>query len=254
MTATERLRSEQAFHDRQAGERAADLVRRPGAFFFEDSAYLDHESWVRPAFAKLGDVGGLRVLDFGCGHGMAAVVLARRGAAVTAFDLSAGYLREARVRAEANDTRVGFLQADGERLPFANAAFDRVWGSAVLHHLDLPKAGPELHRVLRPGGVAVFCEPWGENPLLTWARKKLPYTGKEHTPDERPLRRRELKPLQEVFGDVEVHGYQLLSMVRRVVRRRRLIAGLHWFDDLLLRRVPRLQRFCRYVVLTLRKN
>ncbi len=48
--------------------------------------------------ARLGDVAGLPVLDYGCGHGMAAVVLARRGAHVMAFDLSPGYLTEARRR------------------------------------------------------------------------------------------------------------------------------------------------------------
>ena len=88
---------------------------------------------------------------------------------------------------------VEFLQADGQRLPFADRAFDRVWGSAVLHHLDLRSAAGELFRVLRPGGVAVFCEPWGENPLLNWARRRLPYPGKDRTPDEQPLRRRHVR-------------------------------------------------------------
>src|SRR5919199_1431749 len=82
---------------------------------FDDDAYLDHETWIRPALARLGDVRGLRVLDYGCGHGMAAVVLARRGARVTAFDLSPGYLAEARRRARANGVTVDFVQGDAER-------------------------------------------------------------------------------------------------------------------------------------------
>src|SRR5262245_58484923 len=100
MIATDRLDAEQAFHDQQARDRTATFVQRPDALCFADDAYLDHETWVRPAFTQLGDVAGLRVLDYGCGHGMAAVVLARRGAHVTAFDLSAGYLAEARQRAQ----------------------------------------------------------------------------------------------------------------------------------------------------------
>jgi SAM-dependent methyltransferase len=180
-------------------------------------------------------------------------VLARRGARVTAFDLSPGYLNEARQRAGANGVTVTFVQADGERLPFDDQSFDCVWGNAVLHHLDLEIAARELWRVLAPGGVAVFCEPWGENPLLNWARRRLSYPGKERTPDEQPLRRRQVRVLRRVFGNVEVRGYQLLSMARRVLRRGRLTAGLDWCDDLLLRRVPALQQFCRYVVLTLRR-
>jgi SAM-dependent methyltransferase len=252
MTQPDRLDSERAFHDRQAGRRAAELD--DDALRFTDEQYLGHETWIRPAFERLGPVAGWRVLDFGCGHGMASVVLARRGARVTAFDLSCGYLEEARRRAAANGVEVAFVQADAERLPFADSCFDAVWGNAVLHHLDLRKAGRELRRVLAPGGVAVFCEPWGENPLLAWARRRLPYPGKERTPDEEPLRLRQLPLLRESFPGLEVEGFQLLSMVRRVLRPGRLVAGLEWCDARLLRRVPSLKRFCRYVVLTLRRG
>lgn len=250
----ERWRSEQAFHDRQALERAADLGRRGQSLAFADDAYLDHETWIRPAFARLGDVRDQPVLDFGCGHGMAAVVLARRGARVTAFDLSHGYLDEACRRARDNDVVIDFVKADGERLPFADQSFHAVWGCAILHHLNLSKAGGELQRVLRPGGVAVFCEPWGENPLLDWARRSLPYPQKGRTPDERPLDRSHVRQLREYFADVEIQGCQFLGMARRVVRMSRLLAGLDWCDRQLLSRVPRLERFCRYVIVTLRKG
>jgi ubiquinone/menaquinone biosynthesis C-methylase UbiE len=250
----DRLGTEQAFHDEQARERSATFACRPDRLRFKDAAYLDHETWVRPAFERLGDPRGRDVLDYGCGHGMAAVVLARRGARVTAFDLSPAYLAEARARAEANGVAVAFVQADGERLPFADGSFDAVWGHAILHHLDLRTAAPELSRVLRPGGVAVFCEPWGENPFLNVARRRLPYPGKERTPDEQPLRRRHVRSLREVFPVVEVRGYQLLSMARRVLRPGRLVDGLGRCDDWLLRRLPALQGWCRYVVLELRKE
>jgi ubiquinone/menaquinone biosynthesis C-methylase UbiE len=252
MGSTDRLGSELAFHNHQARRRARDLAAEAD-LRFDDNAYLDHETWVRPAFERLQPLAGKRVLDYGCGHGMASVVLARRGARVTAFDLSAGYLAEAARRALANEVDVELVQADGERLPFAGGSFDRVWGNAVLHHLDAGRAARELWRVLRPGGVAVFCEPWGENPLLDWARRWLPYPGKARTLDERPLRRRQLGPLREVFPTLEVEGHQLLSMVRRVLGRGRLSAGLEWCDRRLLRSWPGLGRFCRYVVLTLRR-
>jgi SAM-dependent methyltransferase len=251
-TAMERRASEQAFHDRQAEERARRLAE-PDSLRFGDDSYLDHETWIRPAFERLSDVAGLRVLDCGCGHGMAAVVLARRGARVTALDLSLGYLRETGRRAEANGLEIERVRADAERLPFADGSFQRVWGNAVLHHLDLGRAAAELRRVLAPGGVAVFCEPWGENPLLSWARRGLPYPGKDRTPDERPLCRRHLRALRAAFPGLELEGYQLLSMARRVLRPGRLTAGLEWCDARLLKRVPALRRFCRYVVLTLRR-
>jgi SAM-dependent methyltransferase len=249
---TLRLGEEQAFHDRQARERAACLTD-PEHLRFDDDDYLDHESWIRPALARLGCVAGLRVLDFGCGHGMAAVVLARRGACVTGCDLSGAYLSEARRGQQANGVVVHWVQANGEQLPFADASFDRIWGNAILHHLDLNRAGQEIHRVLRPGGVAVFCEPWGENPLLEWARRSLPYRGKARTPDERPLRARDLPLLRAWFPELEVEGFQLLSMARRVLGPGRVSSALAWCDARLLRTVPALSRFCRYVVLTLRR-
>src|SRR4051794_6537677 len=101
-----RIANERRFHDEQAESRAATFAREPHRLRFCDDEYLDHESWVRPAFAKLGDLRGKRVLDYGCGHGMAAVVLARQGAIVTACDLAPNYVAEARRRAKANSVQV----------------------------------------------------------------------------------------------------------------------------------------------------
>lgn len=251
-TLMDRLISEQAFHDEQARQRAQDLAD-PAALRFTDDAYLDHETWIRPALAQLGDMAGKRVLDFGCGHGMASVVLARRGGVVTGFDLSGSYLCEARQRAQANGVRIDFARADGERLPFATGSFDRIWGNAVLHHLDLARTGAELARVLRPGGVAVFCEPWGGNPLLRWARISLPYPGKHRTPDEQPLVVADVQRLRAAFPDLQVQGFQLFSMVRRVLKPGWVTAALEHVDHGLLRSLPALQHFCRYMVLTLRR-
>jgi SAM-dependent methyltransferase len=252
MPVTDRWANEQFFHDRQADRRAKTFAA-DADLRFADADYLDHAPWVRPAFAELGPVAGRHVLDFGCGHGMAAVVLARAGAHVTAFDLSGGYLREAARRACANRVRIHFLQADGERLPFAASTFDAVWGSAILHHLDPVRIAAELDRILTPGGAAVFCEPWGENPALEFARRWLPYPGKERTPDERPLRRRDLLPFRRHFPNLTVRGFQLLAMLRRVVREERIGAVLDRADRRLLHRCPQLENWCRYVVVALRR-
>ncbi|QDU19685.1 class I SAM-dependent methyltransferase [Urbifossiella limnaea] len=244
---TTRLLAEQQFHDRQAAARAA---ARP-ELRFPDAAFLDHETWVRPAFRRLGDLRGTRALDYGCGHGMAAVVLARAGADVTAFDLSPGYVGEARERLRANGVSGTVVVADGEELPFPDRSFDAVWGNAILHHLDLAKAGRELARVMKPGGVAVFCEPWGGNPLLAAARRWLPYPGKDRTPDEVPLTARDLEPLLASFPVVAWEGFQLFGMVRRVWRGTGL-SLLDAADRRLLRARPELKNWCRYVVVTLR--
>jgi SAM-dependent methyltransferase len=247
-----RLKTEQAFHDLQAARRRGSWAANPPSLRFPPEAYLDHEPWIRPALQRLGALEGKRILDFGCGHGMASVILALAGAQVTAFDLSAGYLHEARLRAQANDVNVHVVLADGARLPFADKSFDAIWGVAILHHLALNQAAPEIKRVLRPGGSAVFCEPWGGNPLLRAARRWLPYHGKERTPDERPLAAADIACLRRFFSACDVGYCQFLGMIRRAWRRCPWIETFDCWDSSLLRRWPSLGRWCRYVVLTLR--
>lgn len=247
-----RIQREQAFHDQQARERATYFAQSPDKLLFTDEEYLNHESWIRPAIAQLGEVEGKDILDLGCGHGMASIVLARRGASVTALDLSGEYVRETKSRADANDVSLKLIHANAQQIPFADSSFDGIWGHAILHHLDLEQMAKEIHRVLRPGGVAVFCEPWGENPFLRWARRRLPYRGKGHTPDEMPLRQRDVTLLRRHFEHLEVKGFQLLSMMRRALPITSRWSILDHCDRFLLRTLPLLQRFCRYVVLTIR--
>ena len=108
--------------------------------------------------------------------------------------------------------------------------------------------------MLTPGGVAVFCEPWGGNPVLNFARAWLPYAGKHRTRDERPLSARDLQPLRACFPNLEVRGFQLFGMVRRVWRNARALRALDAADARLLRTAPAAGNWCRYVVLVLRAS
>lgn len=57
------------------------------------------------------------------------------------------------------------LVCDAQRLPFAANAFSNILMIDVLHHIEFPlTALQEFHRVLRPGGRLIFCEP-GITPL-----------------------------------------------------------------------------------------
>jgi SAM-dependent methyltransferase len=250
----ERWSAELAFHDQQAHARRQAWACSPSEHLrFDPAWYLDHETWIRPAFDLLGNVHGKRVLDYGCGHGIAGIILAQQGAYVTAFDLSGGYVQEALARAATNAPTSSYhaLQALGERLPFPDHSFDRVWGHAILHHLDLPLAARELRRVLRPGGWAVFAEPWGGNPLLEWARQQLHYAEKHRTVDEQPLQPGDVAILRRFFSKVDIFPHQLLGSVRRAWRRMPFLPTLDRCDASLFRYWPRLRNFCRYVVLCL---
>ncbi len=109
--------------------------------------------------AMLPDALGARLLDAGCGDGTYSVQQARRGALVTALDLSMPMLAAARQRAIDAGAAVKWCQGDIEALPFAESCFDIVLAVTVLCMVRSPeRAVQELARVLRPGGVLVIGE------------------------------------------------------------------------------------------------
>jgi hypothetical protein len=67
------------------------------------------------------------------------------------------------------------------------------------------------------------------------------------------LTRRDLAPLRDVFPSLTVEGFQLFGMVRRVCRNRLVGSAADTLDRRLLRAVPSLKNWCRYMVVTLWK-
>jgi SAM-dependent methyltransferase len=131
---------------------AGDYDSFANAYSADNESSLFNAYYERPAMLRLaGDVSGRRILDAGCGSGPLSAALRANGAVVTGFDASAAMVDLARQRlGEDADLHVADLAAP---LPFADAEFDDVVASLVLHYLE-DWAGPlaELRRVLKPGG------------------------------------------------------------------------------------------------------
>jgi SAM-dependent methyltransferase len=88
-----------------------------------------------------------RVLEVGCGAGLFAAELARRGHRVVAVDASREMVRLAA------DEGLAVGVADAHALPFPNGAFDLVVALGVLPFLHTPSLGlGEMARLARPGG------------------------------------------------------------------------------------------------------
>jgi SAM-dependent methyltransferase len=106
-----------------------------------------------------------RVLDFAAGTCWATELLSRIGVRTVSIDLSLEMMRRGRRRLETDSRLVfrneaGFVTARGQALPFADASFDGVLCLNALHHQpSYAVALREIHRVLKPGGKAVFSEP-----------------------------------------------------------------------------------------------
>lgn len=98
--------------------------------------------------------GELRVLDVGTGPGFFAILLAEAGYAVTAVDLTASMLAEARKNAGPLAEKIRFLEMDAEEPAFADGSFDAVVTRNLTWNLPHPeKAYGQWARLLKPGGV-----------------------------------------------------------------------------------------------------
>lgn len=109
---------------------------------------------------RVGEQPGAVVLDMGCGGGHVSFRLAPAVGQVVACDLSPAMLdtvvAEAARRGLAN---VVTRQGAAETLPFAPESFAAVVSRYSAHHWrDLAAGIRELHRVLTPGGVAIFSD------------------------------------------------------------------------------------------------
>lgn len=107
----------------------------------------------------LGSVDGLDVLDLGCGDGVLASTLARRGARVTGLDADPRMLAAARRRAKAESVELNLVQGRAEAPPFPDGSFDCIVAVTVLCFVgEADRAIAELARVIRPGGRVVIGE------------------------------------------------------------------------------------------------
>lgn len=99
----------------------------------------------------------IKLLDLGCGNGVAAYALARGGYDVTGLDSSLGELAGLKAAGQLiglDGAKFALLHTKGEFLDFPDESFDVIWMREVLHHIrDLDAFMKEAARILKPGGV-----------------------------------------------------------------------------------------------------
>lgn len=114
--------------------------------------------WAMFAHLQRCDLKGKQVLVVGCGFGDDALRLAKMGAHVTAFDLSAESLQIAQRLALREGLQINFAQMPAEQMRYADNSFDCVLARDILHHVDIPQTMQEILRVAKHDALFVVNE------------------------------------------------------------------------------------------------
>jgi len=119
---------------------------------------------------------GARVLQVGCGRGIALQPLARllRPVRLVGLDVDASALAQARSSAPLD---AELIEGDVRRMPFADASFDLVVDFGTVQNVDAPEhALEEIARVLAVGGCFVHETRLAQllaHPLRSFSRKPV---------------------------------------------------------------------------------
>lgn len=129
-----------------------------------------------PAQVELcGEVDGKRLLDVGCGNGYLAREMARRGAAVTAFDISPRMIDHARRIETREPLGIEYKVLDAAEITacFPTGSFDTATSCVSLVDMPgIPRVFQGVFSVLRPGGrfIVSITHPCTDTPYRAWEK------------------------------------------------------------------------------------
>jgi SAM-dependent methyltransferase len=208
IVADRRKESERQFHNDRFGAEH-DVRQKLDKWYRAVAAGTEAQNALVRLHGRNGDI-----LEYGCADGRISLVydhLADGAAKFCGIDISDRAIDVARLTARAQGlSHCEFTVMDAEQTTFPDGAFDVVFGHGILHHLDLARCFPEIARILRPGGRAIFTEPLGHNPALNLYRKLTP---RMRTPDEHPLLMADLRRARGFFSRVDCTFYGLTTVL-----------------------------------------
>ena len=225
----------------------SDRVETDLLLWWEDF-YLPVFEYILP---KMGNLAGKKVLELGAGTGGTATLLAKRGASVVGIDLLPFRLAEAQTRTEEHNVveAVNFLVMDARHLAFPDNTFDFIISKSVLVFTDHLQTAKECHRVLKPGGKAIFMENMRHHPMV-WLYRKLFLKYSEQL---RYFSARDIETLGETIFEKLEHREFHFSAVSALFWQKCIAIPLFYrwslrilktMDISLLKRLPFLNRFC----------
>lgn len=246
-----RQQKEKDFHNRKAALGPSQVIYTNRRLPYYDCFY-----------DLIGDVAGLRILDYGCGNGWFSHWMASRGAHVIGIDISDELIKQALLNYadKTYDGSVDFTVMAAENLTFEPESFDLVVGSAILHHTDLKSSVCNIERILkRDGGRAIFVEPMNQNFILRLWRMMTPW---RRSPVEKALTWDDICLITDAFPSVKMIFFCFFSILSSglflILPNSKLLSYIDIFfnkiDGKILSRWPQMGRYCAVVVLELRKK
>ena len=201
---------------------------------------------------------GKSVLIVACGTGYEVVRACREAASVTAIDISAKAVENAKAMVEHNGLHANYAVGDAGRSGLPSESFDVIWGSAVLHHLQHEEVAVEFARILKPGGVIYMMdEPTFFNPLLKFGyetafgkgrvgrRRKFLGLTRYGDDFEKPIDHDDLEPWKKSF-EIEKfsNGFMFFNKLGRVLSRNASVPKIfNWSDRAAVAVMPFLKRW-----------
>ena len=151
------------------------------------------------------------VLDFGCGIGsITEKVISYGPRNISGIDISDQSISIAKKRSGELNLNIQYQVQNCEKTTLLSNSFDIIYGSGILHHLDLEKSMNELNRLLKINGTMVFMEPLGTNPLINLYRKLTPGS---RTSDEHPLVFKDFDFIKNTLGAITIKYYGFMSLI-----------------------------------------
>jgi ubiquinone/menaquinone biosynthesis C-methylase UbiE len=168
--------------------------------------------YLKPIIDFWGDISDKKILDLGCGNGWISMSLGISGAIVYGIDISPRRIEIANKYLKENglENNVKFETMICEEMTYEDNFFDFAFMHATLHHCDIEKTSEQIHRVLKPGGKAVFIEDFAYHPIMNLYRKLTP---DKHTKYEKALDDKDLDVIVSHFSSHFYKYYGLLNLV-----------------------------------------
>jgi ubiquinone/menaquinone biosynthesis C-methylase UbiE len=197
---------------------------------------------------------GRRLLEYGCGNASLGFDAAPIAKEVIGIDISDVAIQQAqRIAGLKRLDNVKFVVDNAESMRQPDKSVDVLAGSGIVHHLDIPRAMREVRRVLRDGGVAIFAEPLGHNPIVNWYRNRTPEL---RSVDEHPLLVKDLRQMAQGFSKAKVTYFGFIAPVLGFLSPKTdpnsPLTKLVWGLDKMICRIPGLKRFAWFSVIELR--